>query len=561
MRFANVALLALALVVPMSAQQPDELYVEAIEVTVVSVDVFATDSKGKPILGLTREDFEIFESGTRQEITNFSEVREEIPPAPLPAQATAPLAPIPEERSRKLIFFVDGETLHPFNRNRVYEQIRGFAGTVLRPGDQAMLAVWRGRLHIEVPFTSLVSEVERSLVRLAGEGTGRSQLVRRQRETEQKVRAELSLATTPRSGISLADAYRASISHARNYAEQVRIETRAKVVAMNGLLATLAGVEGKKAMIFVGEELSMRPGVEMFQFVNETFQPIVQQSREMVVMSQPESSAPAEPALFEVVGRAANANGVTVYMLSASTGLDLTESPAESREIRSADVQFMETVNRISGFQTVASKTGGLAFSQTSNVEGVFERIERDFDTYYSLGYRLASPVTAGERRLAVRSTKPGVEIRTRTSYYAKTTREQVIDRVVATLYYDSGPGDMEIRIVSKAPSKKGRGKYLVPVDVEIPSSSLTLLPVGDRLAGKFSVFIGVSDGNGGLSRIEQKSQSISVPAGEAAKMDGKHFTYSVDLMMGRGENILAVAVVDDVTNMKAFSRTRLQLK
>ncbi|MCM2315120.1 MAG: VWA domain-containing protein [Thermoanaerobaculia bacterium] len=561
MRFVNATLLALALAAHVSAQQPDELYVESIEVAVVSIDVFATDSSGRPVLGLTSDDFEILESGSPRTITNFSEVREDVPAEPLPTQSPAPLAAIPEERSRKLIFFIDGETLHPFNRNRVFEQIRGFAGTMLRPGDQAMLAVWKGGLRVEVPFTSLVSEFERSLVRLSTQTTGRSPLVIRQRETEQRIRSELELAISPRSGVSIPDAYRASISHARMYAEQIRAETRAKVVAMNGLLATLAGVEGKKAMIFVGEEFPIRPGIEMFQFVNETFQSRVQQSREMLVMSPPESSAPAESALFDVVGRAANANGVTVYMLSASTGLDLTESPAESREIRSNDIQFMETVNRISGFQAVASKTGGLAFSQSGNVDGIFDRIERDFDTYYSLGYRLESPVTPGERRLVVRSRKPGVEIRTRSSYYAKTTREQVIDRVVATLYYDGGPGDMEIRVVPKAPRKKGRGQYLVPVDVEIPSASLTLLPVGDRLSGKFSVFVGVSDGNGGLSRIEQKSQSISVPAAEAAKLGGKHFTYSVDLMMARGENILAVAVVDDVTNMKAFSRKRIDVK
>ncbi len=561
MRLSKAAVLALALAVPVAAQQPDELYVEAIEVTVVSVDVFATDSKGKPVPGLMREDFEILESGQPQEITNFSEVREEVAAEPLPTQAPAPLAAIPEERSRKLIFFVDGETLHPFNRNRVFERIRGFTGTMLRPGDQAMLALWRGGLRIEVPFTSLVSEFERSLLRLASEGTNRSPMVLRQRETEQKIRSELELASIPRSGVTLADAYRASITHARLYAEQIRTETRAKVVAMNGLLATLAGVEGKKAMIFVGEEFPMRPGIEMFQYVNESFQPRLQQSRELFPMAAPESNAPSDTALFDVVGRAANANGVTIYMLSASTGLDLTESPAESREIRSADVQFLETMNRISAFQHVASRTGGLAFVQSGNIEGVFDRIERDFDTYYSIGYRATRPASPGERKLVVRSKRPGIEIRTRTSYYAKTTREQMIDRVVATLHYDSGPGDMDISIVTGPPKKKGRGQWVVRVDVLIPSSSLTFIPVGDHLAGKFSVFVGASDGKGGLSRIEQKTQSVSVPANEASQLEGKHLTYSVELMLARGENILAVAVLDEVTNMKAFSRKRIDVK
>ncbi len=561
MRSTIAGLVALTLAVSAGAEPQDELYVETIEVNVVTVDVFATDSKGAPVPGLTRNDFELLESGRPQEITNFSEVREEVAASPLPTQETQPLAVIPEERSRKLIFYLDAETLHPFNRNRVFEQIRGFTGTMLRPGDQAMLAVWRGGIHVEVPFTSLVSEFERSLIRLSTEGTGRSMTVLRHRETEQRIRAELDLALQPRSGISIGDAYRNAISISRLYAEQVRTETRAKIVGMNGLLATLAGVEGKKAMIFVGEEFPIRPGIEMFQFVNEIFEPRIQQSREMVSMSTPEAHAPMETALIDVVSRAANANGVTIYMLSASSGTDLSDTPVESNELQSTDTQFLETMNRMTAFQLVAAKTGGLSFAQTPNVERVFDRIERDFDTYYSLGYHMSGPASPGERRLSVRSKRPGVSIRTRTTYYAKTTRDQMIDRVVAMLYYDGGPGDMEIRVVTKTPKKQGRGKYTVPVNVEIPSSSITLLPNGDKLSGKFSVFVGVSDGKGGISKINQQTQSVSVPVGDAAKLEGKHFTYSVDLLMGRGENIIAIAVLDNVTNMKAFSRKRIDLK
>ncbi|MBI2212989.1 MAG: VWA domain-containing protein [Acidobacteria bacterium] len=561
MRSTITTLIALALTASAAAQSQEELYVETVEVNVVSIDVFATDSKGEPVYGLTREDFEIAEAGRPQEITNFSEVRAEVAPKPLPTEAPTPLAAIPEERSRKLIFYVDAETLHPFNRNRVFEQIRGFTGTMLRPGDQAMLAIWRKGLHVEVPFTSLVSEFERALVRLSGEGTGRGPLVIRRREAEQRIRTELDLATQPRSGISLADAYRNSLSQARIYAEQVRVETRAKISAMNGLLATLAGVEGKKAMIFVGEEFPLRPGIEMFQYTNEIFAPRIQMSRELIPMPSPETQAYAETNLFDIVSRAANANGVTVYMLSASTGADLSDTPVERQELTTADRQFMETVDRITAFQLVAAKTGGLAFAQTQNIDGVFDRIERDFDTYYSLGYRATNQAAPGERRLTVRAKRPGISVRTRTTFYSKTTREQMIDRVVAMLYYDGGPGDFEIRTVSKPPKKQGRGRFSVPLDVQIPSSSLTLLPNGDRLAGKFSVFVGVSDGRGGISRIEQKSQAVSVPVKEAAKLDGKHFTYSVDLLMEKGENIIAVAVLDNVTNMKAYSRTKVDVK
>src|SRR3954452_12875404 len=45
--------------------------VEKIDVSVVNVDVTVTDRHGQPVAGLTRNDFEIFEDGKPQTITNF----------------------------------------------------------------------------------------------------------------------------------------------------------------------------------------------------------------------------------------------------------------------------------------------------------------------------------------------------------------------------------------------------------------------------------------------------------------------------------------------------------
>ena len=46
-------------------------YGETLEVRVIDVDVIVTDRSGKPVTGLTRGDFELFENGKRKEITNF----------------------------------------------------------------------------------------------------------------------------------------------------------------------------------------------------------------------------------------------------------------------------------------------------------------------------------------------------------------------------------------------------------------------------------------------------------------------------------------------------------
>ncbi|PYQ57250.1 MAG: hypothetical protein DMF58_18745, partial [Acidobacteria bacterium] len=51
------------------AQQPP--VAEKIEVSVVNVDVAVTGADGQPVRGLSAGDFEIFDDGRRQAITNF----------------------------------------------------------------------------------------------------------------------------------------------------------------------------------------------------------------------------------------------------------------------------------------------------------------------------------------------------------------------------------------------------------------------------------------------------------------------------------------------------------
>src|SRR5437016_5350564 len=106
-----VGMLAAAMAVgPANAQQqppppkPSEpsFFSETIEVRVINIDVMVTDKAGKPVIGLTKNDFELYENGQKREITNFLEmtapqttaalVRKEQPATPqLPAKpAEAP---------------------------------------------------------------------------------------------------------------------------------------------------------------------------------------------------------------------------------------------------------------------------------------------------------------------------------------------------------------------------------------------------------------------------------------------------------------------------------------
>src|SRR5438045_7081056 len=95
------AVLALQIFVAAAFAQQQAPLTERIEVSVVNVDVTVSGADGQPVRGLSRDDFEVFEDGRRQPITNFYAV------SGLPAAAAAAddrgAPPDPRFRRRVLV--------------------------------------------------------------------------------------------------------------------------------------------------------------------------------------------------------------------------------------------------------------------------------------------------------------------------------------------------------------------------------------------------------------------------------------------------------------------------
>src|SRR5713226_605533 len=257
------ALFASALAAQQTQQQPAEIpkLTETIDIRVINVDVVVTDKKGAPVTGLKKEDFELYENGVPKNVSNFYEVEGpkalnvSIAPGPGPVTPAVKREEIPENMRRRVIFYIDNLSLMPFNRNRVFKEMKEFAKNILRPGDEAMIATFNRSMKIRMPFTRDPGAIQTTLDTIAGESAMGVSNRSESRDVQKRIQD--------------AQTYDEALSTARMYAESVNHDLRQSVDSLAGLMTTLVGVEGKKFLVLSTEGFQMQPGPDMFYLIDE----------------------------------------------------------------------------------------------------------------------------------------------------------------------------------------------------------------------------------------------------------------------------------------------------
>jgi VWFA-related protein len=550
-RVTSVVLIAALTAGPLAAQQknpPVETpkLTESIDVRVIGVDVVVTDKKGKPVTGLTKDDFRIFENGIEKPISNFYEIEGKtatqavvVPTPGAPAAAAPPKEEINEQLRRRIILYIDNLSLAPFNRNRVFKQMKEFVKDAMRPGDEAMVATYNRSLKVRTPFTRDPIQIQQTLDAIAGEsaqGTAN--------------RSEFKDVT---SRINDAETYEDATATARAYAQSVEHDLRQSVESISGLLTTLAGVEGKKILVLTTEGFQIQPGREAFTLIDEVAREKGWQSSSML-----EAMGFNDNALIESIAKTANANGITIYPIHAG-GLSAGNEgmTADNQQATSYNVTSAAASNTTESLQLMAEMTGGVATARTNNFAGAFKNIIRDLDSYYSLGYRAGTERVDRQRELEVRVKNRNLQVRNRQTFVEKSTFQEMSDRVIANLLYKTKANDLGIHVKVDSPIP-ANDLFRVPVEIHIPIDSLMLFQQGEAYMGGFSLYVVVGNKDGDMSDVSRKSHQITIPVTDFAKAKGKYYTYTLDLMCERGLNKISVGVVDDVSNTSGFDKQQV---
>ncbi len=529
--------------------------VETVDVRVINVDVIVTDKKGNVIHGLKKNDFEILENGMPKAVSNFYEVvgnkaisEEDAAAAAAtaaPSEAQKPAGVNEDTMRRRIIFYIDNLSLAPFNRNRVFSQMKDFVKNVMRPGDEAMIATFNRSMKVRVPFTRDPVQISQTLDIIAGESAMGTQTRSDRKQVEDQIRD--------------AQSYDDAIAYARTYAESADHDLRQSVESLNALMSTLAGVEGKKILVLTSEGFPMQPGKEAFAYIEDISREKTNWQTGSTILEGMTFDATSE---IQSVAKTANANGITMYTIGAAGLSGGAEMSAENSRPTSFLASQAVTSNTTDSMQMMADMTGGLASVNSNNFKAAFDHIQRDLDSYYSLGYRAGTSERVDRQRaLEVRlknNPRNQYVVRARQSFVEKSTFAEMSDRVIANLLYATRSNDLHIVVRMGRPRSTDDGLFRVPVEVQIPMEMLTFVPQGDAYVGGFDVYIVVANKDGDMSDVSRKTSPITIPAADIAKTKGKYYTYELELLMEPGLNKLSVGVIDSITNTTGFARDQI---
>ncbi len=379
-----------------------------VEVNYVEVDVAITDAQGNAVTDLTVDDFEVLEDGEPQEVTAFSIVNLPIERPERPLFAEVPVEPDVQTNTETegRIYLIVLDDLHTgFTRTpRVKQALRSFIEENFGANDLAAVLYTSGRSTAGQEFTNnrrlLLAAIDRFSgrnIRSAALEIADALVRRRAADADQydpNSQPDNFLRGLPTDPLEFERAYQA----------------RTTLTAIRRLAEFMESIRGRrKTMLLVSEGISY----DIYDvFANSSANIVARQA----------SDAAAAASRANVAIYAIDPRGLTAFE-------EAIESPGQPVGISPSQFSVnsgLQAARRVSqqSLQTLADETGGFAAINSNDFSDAFARIVVENSTYYLLGYYPTNERRDGRfRRLEVRVTRPGLQVRARRGYVAPSGR------------------------------------------------------------------------------------------------------------------------------------------
>jgi VWFA-related protein len=570
-RQAATALLALPLLLLAPTAWPDvpkgnESFFESIDIDVVNVEVYATDRHGRPVPGLTRGDFQLLEDGHPVEITNFY-ANADLEPAPdpgTPAASKAPGAPgapaaartgaagpVPEDQRLNLAVFVDNLNLTPAARNRVLASLKRFFTTQVTANDRVVLASYDGQTIIRKPLSNdpkaLVAALE-TMASSSPRGNHTSMVMRDLFEELGRIDATpqgafRGIATDRVSEALLYEVPQLDMG-INLYAAARFDETRRTLAALRDFVDSL---QGRKALLYVSGELSLRPGEVLYRARDLKFGSLVKSE------DPPATEVDSAPLLRELVDHA-NANRVTLYGLGAPQ--DFGNIVLQVGGVAWAhELEEVQSDGLAAALHTLTDHTGGLTAVDLNDPSVFLSHIRNDFASFYSLGFSPAEKRDGKLHHIEVRVRNKDVKLRYREAYQDRSGEQRMTAATMSALLLGVEENPLGIQLDFDRETSAADGAFVVSVMVKTPIAKLVLLPQQRFHEGRLTIFVGTRDDAGRTSRINKISVPVRIPNEQLKASLSKFAAFRVNLLVRPEKQTVAVGVRDDLGHIDSTVR------
>ena len=535
----GVALILVA--TPYAQQQTPKPPSFRIRTDMVSVDVVVRDKTGAIVTGLKPEDFEVREDGKPQQVVTFSfqqvtgKTPAHVETADLLAAAQAKLAaqnahtptgaqpavaptPVPMKSEqfagrRLIVLLFDTSSMQPDDVQRAVDSANKFVTTSMTDADLIAVATIGSSLQILTDFTDQRDQVAAALAKLGyTEGTS----------------APPPSASTLATDEADAAAEDTTDTESADAAELDMFNNDLRLRALRALAEALAPIEQRKAILYFsagmqrsGEDnqVELRAAVNAAVRSNVSIYPVDSRGLQAVVPG----------------GDATRASG---------RGSSLFSGRAVSQQFSTLAAQ-QETLT------SLASDTGGRAFTDTNDMGEAFARVSKDLSAYYLLGYSSTNPSKDGRfRRIQVRVKRDGMHVEARAGYYADrdfahTTRADRETDLQNMLFAALSPTDLPV-LVTPGYFRLSSDSYYVPVAVAVPGSAVPIPPNKDKVTLDIAGYVRDEQGRP-VGRIRQ---TLTLPAGGADTLAGKQVLYQSGLTLPPGRFAVKVVVREDESGL-----------
>jgi VWFA-related protein len=545
--------------------EPQESDDDVVRITtnLVQIDAVVTDKEGRQVTDLRPEEFEIYESGRRQQITNFSYISVG---SSAPAQAvtaatssspskkssgvevSTPVLPArlrPEQARRTVVLVVDDLSLSFESTKFVQRALKKYVDEQMQPNDLVAIVRTSSGVGTLQQLTADRRQLGAAIERVRWSPRGRT--------SARAVEPRSDMNETAGSTATGVDAAKGGTSD-DTLKENAALDT---IAALNLVVRGLREIPGRKAVMLFTDSL------QMASFGIQGLGSVVVRMRELVERANRAS----------VVFYTMDSRGLQTLNFDASEGSfnpisRTSRMPHQTATIiRDRRQTFFEEQD---GMNFLARETGGIFNKNSNDFNKGLQRMLDDQRGYYLVGYRPDESTfdkKTGQRRfhnLKINVKRGGVHVRSRNGFYgvadpeARPATERTAEqRLAAALTSPFAASEIDLRLTAVFNHTPSAGSFMSSlIYVDPRNLSFTEEADGWRKATLDIVAV-IFDIDGRPVDQVNETREVRVSQDDYQRLIASGLTYMLNVPIRKAGSYQLRAAVRDASSERTGSATQ----